>query len=131
MDLAFDLASELIRRDAEIPQAWSCLAGVHEARGDRQKELGCRLIHAQLSRDPAIWSQVKDIAELVMGRYRGVSTCEADSDSISFRQLNNPEVAKYAQKRALSTDPTNPETLFETAMYHAHRQEDRFVGHRV
>jgi len=61
-DEAFRLASEMIRIDAELPQAWSCLAGVHESRGDHDKELGCRLMHAQLSKDGMIWNEVRERA---------------------------------------------------------------------
>jgi hypothetical protein len=63
MSTAFELASEMIRIDAEIPQAWSCLAGVHESREDVQKELGCRLMHAQLSKDGMIWNEVRERAQ--------------------------------------------------------------------
>jgi hypothetical protein len=63
MATTFNMASELIRRDAEISQAWACLAGVHQSRGDGQKEIGCRLMHAQLARDGMTWNEVRDRAE--------------------------------------------------------------------
>jgi len=63
MEAAFQYASEMIRIDAEIPQAWSCLAGVHESRGDLDKSIGCRLIHAQLSKDGMTWNEVREHAQ--------------------------------------------------------------------
>jgi len=63
MEAAFQYASEMIRIDAEIPQAWSCLAGVHESRGDLDKSIGCRLMHAQLSKDGMTWNEVREHAQ--------------------------------------------------------------------
>jgi hypothetical protein len=54
---------EMIRIDAEIPVAWTCLAGVHEDRGDHDKEIGCRLIHGQLMKDATTWINVREHAQ--------------------------------------------------------------------
>lgn len=59
----FKYAMEMIRIDAEIPVAWTCLAGVHESRGDHDKEIGCRLIHGQLMKDATTWMNVREHAQ--------------------------------------------------------------------
>jgi len=44
------------------------------------------------------------------------------------REAGNVEVAKYAQKRALSVDPWNPEVLLQSGIYFTDAHADRMVS---
>jgi hypothetical protein len=43
-------------------------------------------------------------------------------------EAGNVEVAKYAQKRALSVDPWNPEVLLQSGIYFTDAHADRMVS---